>query len=183
VAFSAIAAKELGHRPFPLAALADAPQAAQKEPPPAPVVQERDASAQVEPAPAVDPAIRWFNARPVRPARTMWMEVTAYSPDARSCGKFADGLTATLHSVHTNAHALVAADPRILPLGSIVSVPGYDEERIVPVLDVGSAIKGYRLDVLFPTHKQARQWGRQWVPVTIWEYADGLPPDNPRALR
>lgn len=189
VAASAIAVKELGRGPIPLAAMAtddlEARDAVEPPPAPAPVPDtvrppESEAAAPLAP---LDPNLRWFNGRPVRPARVVWMEVTAYSPDARSCGKFADGLTATLHSVHTNGHALVAADPRILPMGSMVSVPGYDEGRIVPVLDVGSAIKGYRLDVLFPTHKQARRWGRQWLEVTIWEYADGLPADNPRALR
>lgn len=130
-----------------------------------------------------DASHRWFNGRPVRPARTMTMVVTAYSPDARSCGKYADGKTATLHSVKTNGGNLVAADPRVLPYGSMISVPGYDDANIVPVLDCGSAIKGRRLDLLFPTHEQARQWGRKTVTVTIWEYADGLPPDNPRRLR
>lgn len=129
------------------------------------------------------PSHRWFNGRPVRPARTMTMVVTAYSPDARSCGKFADGMTATLHSVTTNGGKLVAADPRVLPYGSMITVPGYDSGAIVPVLDCGSAIKGRRLDLLFPTHEQARKWGRKTLTVTIWEYADGLPPDNPRRLR
>ncbi len=36
-----------------------------------------------------------FNGRPVRPARIVRMMVTAYSPDARSCGAFADGITAS----------------------------------------------------------------------------------------
>lgn len=130
-----------------------------------------------------DPSIRWFDGRPVRPVRQMWMTVTAYSPDARSCGPFADGRTATMHSVHTNAMRLVAADTRLLPFGSLVSVPGYDEGRIVPVLDRGSAIRGRRLDVLFPTHEQALRWGRRRLLVTIWEYADGLPPPDPRHAR
>ena len=130
-----------------------------------------------------DASHRWFNGRPVRPARTMTMVVTAYSPDTRSCGKFADGKTATLHSVTTNAGKLVAADPRVLPYGSMLSIPGYDDMNIVPVLDCGGAIKGRKLDLLFPTHEQARQWGRKTITVTIWEYADGLPMDNPRKLR
>lgn len=131
----------------------------------------------------MDSEIRWFNGRPVRPARTLHMTVTAYSPDHRSCGIFADGKTATLHSVWTNAGALVAADTSILPFGSLVSVPGYDDGNIVPVLDRGGAIKGHRLDVLYPTHRIARKWGVQRLPVVVWEYADGLPPDNPRRLR
>lgn len=126
---------------------------------------------------------RWFNGRPVRPARTIWMRVTAYSPDERSCGKWADGKTATMHSVWTNGMRLVAADTRILPFGSMVSVPGYAEGEVVPVLDRGGAIKGARLDVLYPTHEIARRWGVQWLPVTVWEYADGRPADDFRRIR
>lgn len=132
---------------------------------------------------ARDAWVRWFDGRPVRPVRRLTMEVTGYSPDARSCGDSADGLTATLHAVETNGHALVAADPTVLAYGSLVSVPGYDDGRIVPVLDCGGAIKGRKLDLLFPTHEQARQWGRHSVRVTVWEYADGKPATNPRKAR
>lgn len=118
---------------------------------------------------------RWFNGRPVRPARTITMLVTAYSPDARSCGDSADGITASGYSVWTNGMKMVAADTGILPLGSLVSVPGYDEGGVVPVLDRGGKIKGERLDVLYPTHEVAMEWGAQRLEVTVWEYADGKP--------
>ena len=126
---------------------------------------------------------RWFNGRPVRPTGTVRMRVTAYSPDAQSCGDSADGITATLHSVETNAFQLVAADPRVLKYGSLITVPGYADESIVPVLDCGGKIKGSRLDVLYPTHSQAKQWGSRWLSVTLWAYADGKPAGNPRKLR
>ncbi len=126
---------------------------------------------------------RWFNGRRARVARTMMMKVTAYSPDARSCGDSADGLTATMHHVSTNGGALVAADTTVLPYGSMLSVPGYDEGRIVPVLDCGGAIKGDHIDVLFPTHEEAMEWGVKMLPVTVWEYADGLPAEDVRSER
>lgn len=166
--------------------VADAPEAIVTDEP-AEVVVAEPARA-LDPL-AFDPRVRWFNARPVRPVTRMWMTVTAYSPDHRSCGDSADGITATLHSVTTNGHALVAADPRVLPYGSMITVPGYDvskatgESQIVPVLDCGGAIKGRRLDVLFPTHEQARKWGTRRLLVTVWGYADGSPRDNPRKLR
>ena len=116
-----------------------------------------------------------FNGRPIRLVRTMRMKVTAYSPDHRSCGASADGITASGYSVLTNGGCMVAADPRLLPLGSLVSVPGYDGGAVVPVLDTGGAIKGQRLDVLYPTHEIAMQWGVRELEVGVWEYADGLP--------
>jgi len=119
-----------------------------------------------------DLRIRYFDGRACRPVRTVWMKVTAYSPDHRSCGKWADGYTASSKSVWTNAMQLVAADPKVLPIGSIISVPGYAHGDIVPVLDIGGAIKGSRLDVLYPSHSIARKWGVQKLPVVIWEYVE-----------
>lgn len=126
---------------------------------------------------------RFFNSRPIRPVRTIRMKVTAYTPDAISCGDSADGLTATLHHVTTNDHRLVASDPRVLPYGSMISVPGYDDGNVVPVLDCGGAIKGNRLDVLYASNTQAKRWGVKYLDVVVWGYADGGPRDNPRKLR
>jgi 3D (Asp-Asp-Asp) domain-containing protein len=116
-----------------------------------------------------------FDGRPVRIARIVRMRVTAYSPDARSCGSSADGITASGYSVATNGGALVAADPSVLALGSLVAVPGYEQGAVVPVLDIGGAIKGNRLDVLFPTHEAARRWGVRDLDVVVYEYDDGKP--------
>lgn len=135
----------------------------------------RSASGAAKSVPVVgssDPSIRYYNGRPVRPVRTIEMTVTAYSPDARSCGKWADGITASNKSVWTNGMQLVAADTRLLPFGTLLTVPGYAGDEIVPVLDRGGAIKGKRLDVLYPTHEIALQWGVQKIPVVVWEYAD-----------
>jgi 3D (Asp-Asp-Asp) domain-containing protein len=162
----------------PLAELPVAPQ------PGVPQVDTRQAPVAVLPEGAIlDTSIRYFNGRPVRPVRQMSMLVTAYSPDWRSCGIWADGITASLHSVETNAGRLVAADRRVLGFGSMVSVPGYAGGEIVPVLDVGGKIKGARLDVLFPTHEVARRWGVQRLTVTVWDYADGQGAANWRAIR
>lgn len=155
--------------------------------PPEPLADQTPVAVEQAPIAALPPGpdgdVRWFNGRPVKPVRRMWMTVTAYSPDATSCGDSADGMTATLHDVTTNASRLVAADPRILRYGSLLSIPGYDDGLIVPVLDCGSRIRGHRLDVLFPTHDQARRWGVRKMQIVVWGYADGKPADDPRRLR
>lgn len=101
----------------------------------------------------------------------MRMRVTAYSPDRRSCGIWADGITASGKNVYTNGSRFVAADTRILPFGTQVAIPGYNGGVAVPVLDRGGAIKGNRLDVFFRTHEQARRWGTRWVMVRVYEPA------------
>ena len=113
-----------------------------------------------------------FGGRPLRKVQTLRMLTTAYSPDERSCGPFADGVTASGYSVWTNGMKLVAADTKLLPFGSIVSIPGYHGGKPVPVLDRGGRIKGQRLDLLYPTHELALVWGAQRLDVTVWEYAD-----------
>lgn len=118
---------------------------------------------------------RYFNGRPIRAVKTVRMRVTAYSPDHRSCGIHADGITASGYSVEANGGRLVAADRRLFPFGSLLTVPGYAGGQVVPVLDRGGAIKGSRLDVLYPTHDIARRWGVRHLDVTVWEYADGRP--------
>lgn len=115
--------------------------------------------------------IRYFDGRPIRPVKTISMIVTAYSPDARSCAPFDDGITASGYSVATNGGNLIAADKRF-KYGTLLSVPGYNHNLPTPVLDRGGAIKGNRLDVLYPTHEIAREWGRQRLDVVVWEYLD-----------
>ena len=112
-----------------------------------------------------------FDGRPIRPVRTVTMTTTAYSPDEKSCGVWADGITASGMSVWTNGMKLAAADPSI-PFGTILTVPGYNDNHPIPVLDRGGAIKGNRLDLLYPTHDIALQWGVQDLEVVVWEYAD-----------
>lgn len=123
------------------------------------------------PTPAVTSGMT-YGGRPIRAVRTLRMKVTAYSPDEQSCGKWADGITASGFSVWTNGMKLVAADTSLLPFGSILTIPGYHDGKPVPVLDRGGKIKGHRLDVLYPTHAIARTWGVRELDVTVWEYAD-----------
>lgn len=166
--------------PAPLQALTAAGEADDAdddatEAPPAPVVSLPSVRPSLEQPPARGPALRgqpMFDGRPIRKVASVRMLVTAYSPDKRSCGPNARGITASGKSVWTNAMRLVAADTRLLPFGSLIAVPGYHAGKPVPVLDRGGAIKGRRLDVLFPTHEEARAWGKRYITVTVWDYAD-----------
>ena len=59
---------------------------------------------------------------------------------------------------------IVAVDPTVIPLGTRMTVPGYGE---AVAADVGSAVKGYDIDLWFPTLAQARAWGRRTVVITL----------------
>ena len=96
------------------------------------------------------------------------MEVTAYCPCKKCCGPTARGLTASGRHITHNDGKFVAADNRI-PFGTRLIIPGYASNLPVEVLDRGGAIKGAKLDVFFPTHKQALEWGRRKIDVLVVE--------------
>ncbi|MEO6437055.1 MAG: 3D domain-containing protein [Tepidisphaeraceae bacterium] len=101
--------------------------------------------------------------------RILTMEVTAYCPCKKCCGPGAKGITASGRRVSHNNGLFVAADTSVLPFHTKLEIPGYAQGQAVPVLDRGGAIKGRKLDVFFPSHDEARQWGRRKIEVTVVE--------------
>ena len=99
--------------------------------------------------------------------RVVWMQVTAYCGCKKCCGPHARGLTASGRSIDYNDGNFVAADTSILSFGTKLLIPGYADGKAVEVIDRGSAIKGNHVDVFFPTHEEARAWGRKWIAVTV----------------
>ena len=59
----------------------------------------------------------------------------------------------------------IAADTRYYPFGTIMYVPGYGWGRVE---DIGSAIKGKRIDLFFSSHQKALEWGRQRKEVLVY---------------
>ena len=112
---------------------------------------------------------KWYNGQKYKYVRTLRLRVTAYAPDGQCCWPFDGSTTASGLSVRTNSGRLVAADTNLIPMHSLVSVPGYSGSAAVPVLDRGGAIKGHRLDVLLPTFDQAKQWGARLLDVKVYE--------------
>lgn len=102
-------------------------------------------------------------------SKTIWMVVTAYCSCKKCCGPHAQGLTASGRSIAYNGGQFVAADAKLFKFGAKLQIPGYADGQTVEVIDRGGAIKGYHLDVFFPTHEEARQWGKRWIPVTVVE--------------
>lgn len=84
------------------------------------------------------------------------VEATAYSS---AVGRY----TATGYAAR---HGVVAVDPQVIPLGSRLYVEGYG---YATALDVGSSIKGNRIDVFFESEEACRGWGRRWAKVYVLE--------------
>jgi 3D (Asp-Asp-Asp) domain-containing protein len=62
---------------------------------------------------------------------------------------------------------LIAADPRVLPLGTVVHLRSGSYTGTYTVADTGSKIKGRRVDVFVNTHREAIQFGRRQVKIKI----------------
>ena len=60
---------------------------------------------------------------------------------------------------------VVAVDPKLIPLGTKLSVPGYGPGLAA---DIGYAIKGRIIDLWFSSTAKARKWGRRTVTITIY---------------
>ncbi len=72
------------------------------------------------------------------------------------------GRTAMGHGVR---RGLIAADPRVLRLGSRVTISAGPWSGTYLVSDTGGAIKGKRIDVWVPSCSEARRFGRRTVQV------------------
>lgn len=71
-------------------------------------------------------------------------------------GKMANG-----QKVHLGA---IAADPRVLKLGTKVMIHG---RGTYIVKDTGGAIKSNKIDIWFPSCSQARAFGRRTIQLTV----------------
>jgi 3D (Asp-Asp-Asp) domain-containing protein len=83
------------------------------------------------------------------------MVATAYTA---GCG----GCTGYTASGYRAGHGIVAVDPRIIPLGTRLYIPGYG---FAIAGDTGGAIRGNRIDLGFDSLSGALQFGRRVVKV------------------
>lgn len=62
---------------------------------------------------------------------------------------------------------IVAADPRVLPLGTRIHMSAGRYSGTYIVADTGGKIKGRILDIWVPSCAEARSWGRRTVKVKV----------------
>lgn len=96
---------------------------------------------------------------PVAPAhgRRMRVVATGYSPQQPDL----DYVTATGARAE---RGVIAVDPKMIPLGTRVYVPGYG---YAVAADTGGAIDGRRIDLCYNTVAEAMRWGRRSVTIII----------------
>jgi 3D (Asp-Asp-Asp) domain-containing protein len=74
------------------------------------------------------------------------------------------GRTATGGSVR---RGIVAADPRVLPLGTRIQMNAGGYSGTYIVADTGGAVKGRKLDIWVPSCSEAIRFGRRSVTVSV----------------
>ena len=89
-----------------------------------------------------------------------------YSSTGKSPGDYDFGVTATGTRARRTADGFssIAVDPRVIPLGTKLYIPGYGSAIAE---DVGGGIKGNSIDVYFDSNSQALNWGTKWITVYI----------------
>ncbi len=98
-----------------------------------------------------------------------WMtfRATYYGSDCAGCsGMTATGIDVT-NTIYKNGLRIIAVDPSIIPLGSVVEVKTPNESFKAIAGDTGGAIKGYRTDILVQSESRASQIGTHNVQIRI----------------
>jgi 3D (Asp-Asp-Asp) domain-containing protein len=116
-----------------------------------------DEAAPADPATA-PPAPKLIDVIEDKPAETY--SATAYSLRGRT----ASGQYVT--------RGLIAADPRHLPLGTRVRLEAGSWSGEYLVADTGGAIKGRKIDIWTPSTREALQFGRRNVKLTVLSVPD-----------
>ncbi|MED1202155.1 3D domain-containing protein [Heyndrickxia acidicola] len=94
--------------------------------------------------------------------RYITVNSTAYTASCKGCS----GVTSTGFNLlkHPNAK-VISVDPKIIPLGSKVYVPGYG---LAIAGDKGCAIKGKKIDLFISSRSKALQWGARTVTIKVY---------------
>lgn len=91
------------------------------------------------------------------------VSASAYTANCNGCS----GITSTGINLKRNPDVkVIAVDPKVIPLGTKVHVEGYG---YAVAGDIGSAIKGNKIDVFFAAKSEAYKWGRKSVKIKILE--------------
>ncbi|MED3562397.1 3D domain-containing protein [Bacillus xiapuensis] len=99
--------------------------------------------------------------------RKLNMELTFYTANCRGCsGTTKTGINVT-NTIYYKGYHVIAADPRVIKLHSIIKVQTKNRTFYGYVADTGGAIKGNILDVLVSSEDEAFKLGRQKATVTI----------------
>lgn len=98
---------------------------------------------------------------------TVAFNASYYTPYCTGCS----GITATGYDVrdtiYFGGNRVIAVDPKVIPLHSVVKVETPHETFTATALDTGGAIKGHKVDILVADKETAINLGRHTVYITV----------------
>ena len=74
---------------------------------------------------------------------------------------------------------IVAADPHVLPVGTVLKIVEGPSAGIYTVMDTGAAVKGRKIDIFIPDCRRAVRFGAQFLRVRVLRH--GWDPKAPPA--
>ncbi|MHC1683836.1 MAG: 3D domain-containing protein [Clostridiaceae bacterium] len=95
-------------------------------------------------------------------SRHIKMRATAYSSEQPGMSQYTASGARVARDV--NGFSTIAVDPRVIPLGTKLYIPGYG---YAIAADTGGAIKGNVIDLFFYSIRECRDWGVRNVDVYI----------------
>ena len=117
------------------------------------VASVADAAAAIASKSSVATAAAPANVEKAAPSQSF--EATAYSLHGRTASGAAPST------------GMIAADPRVLPIGSRVRIEAGSYTGEYVVADTGGAVKGKRIDIWTPSGREAMRFGRRTVKLTV----------------
>ena len=95
-------------------------------------------------------------------------EATYYGMDCKGCSGITANGTDVRGSIYTpSGLRVIAVDPSVIPLGSIVEVNTPSGTFTAEAADTGGAIKGRIIDILVGSEAESSRYGRQQVKVRV----------------
>ncbi|UOQ46057.1 3D domain-containing protein [Halobacillus salinarum] len=100
---------------------------------------------------------------------------TGYTAGKESTGKTKEhpqyGITFSGVPVKRDLYSTIAADPKVFPIGTVLFIPDYGYGVVA---DTGSAIKGNKIDLYYPTVEAVYQnWGKKKLNVYVVKKGKG----------
>src|SRR5205085_5990993 len=123
-----------------------------------------DTTAPTSTSPVIDPAVSSAKSSE-KAIKTLEPGITA----AQTYSATAYSLRGRTASGRSPARGVIAADPRLLPLGTRVRIEAGEFSGEYVVADTGGAVKGHRVDIWTPTAREAMRFGRRAVKLTVLE--------------
>jgi 3D (Asp-Asp-Asp) domain-containing protein len=105
-------------------------------------------------------------------------EISAPAPTNDEKSALSESFEATAYSLRgrtasgaVTAAGMIAADPRVLPIGSRVRIEAGSYTGEYVVADTGGAVRGKRIDIWTPSTREAMRFGRRTVKLTVLHMA------------